>query len=93
MAKTAPMQRMFLCDHMALNPNEQIAAKRLLMTVDAWNGWLLFIQVYSFFGCQSNAAPEWQAGSLGWRSRGLMVACPLEGLVGLSRCAADSNPL
>ena len=29
----------------------------------------------------ANAAPEWQAGSLGWRSRGLMEACPLEGLV------------
>ena len=28
-----------------------------------------------------NAAPEWQAGSLGWRSRELVVACPLEGLV------------
>jgi hypothetical protein len=29
----------------------------------------------------SNAAPEWQAGSIGWRSRELVVACPLEGLV------------
>ena len=28
-----------------------------------------------------NAALEWQAGSLRWRSRELMVACPLEGLV------------
>jgi hypothetical protein len=28
-----------------------------------------------------NAAPEWQAGSLGWRSNGLMVACPLKGRV------------
>jgi len=28
-----------------------------------------------------NAAPEWQAGSMGWRSRVLVVACPLEGLV------------
>jgi hypothetical protein len=28
-----------------------------------------------------NAAPEWQAGSLGSRSRELLVACPLEGLV------------
>ena len=27
------------------------------------------------------AAPEWQASSLGWRSREIMVACPLEGLV------------
>jgi len=29
-----------------------------------------------------DAAPEWQAGSLGWRSRKLVVAFPLEGLVG-----------
>jgi hypothetical protein len=28
-----------------------------------------------------NAAPEWQAGSQGWRSRSLVEACPLEGLV------------
>ena len=28
-----------------------------------------------------NAAPEWQAGSLGWHSRKSTVACPLEGLV------------
>jgi len=30
----------------------------------------------------TNADPEWQARSLGWRSRELVVACPLEGLVG-----------
>jgi hypothetical protein len=29
----------------------------------------------------SNAAPEWQAGSLRWRSSELRAACPLEGLV------------
>ena len=29
----------------------------------------------------SNAAPEWQAESLGWRSCGLGKGCPLEGLV------------
>lgn len=29
----------------------------------------------------SNAAPEWQARSLWWRSIELMVACPLKGLV------------
>ena len=29
-----------------------------------------------------NAAPEWQARCLGWLSRELVVACPLEGLVG-----------
>lgn len=49
---------------------------------------------------ESNAAPEWQARSLGWRSREVMAACPLEGLVGwaqstpgkgLSRCSAGSN--
>ena len=28
-----------------------------------------------------NAALEWQASSLGWRSRELMAACPLKGLV------------
>ena len=31
----------------------------------------------------ANAGPEWQAGSLGWRSGEFAVACPLEGLVGL----------
>jgi hypothetical protein len=29
----------------------------------------------------ANAALEWQAGSLRWRSGELLVACPLEGLV------------
>jgi hypothetical protein len=29
----------------------------------------------------SNAALEWQARCMGWHSRGLVVACPLEGLV------------
>jgi hypothetical protein len=29
----------------------------------------------------SNAALEWQARRLGWRSRKQMAACPLEGLV------------
>jgi hypothetical protein len=29
----------------------------------------------------SNAAPEWQAWRLGWRSRELLEACPLEGCV------------
>jgi len=28
-----------------------------------------------------NAVPEWQAESLMWHSRKLVVACPLEGLV------------
>jgi hypothetical protein len=28
-----------------------------------------------------NAAPEWQAESLGWRSRGLLEAYSIEGLV------------
>lgn len=28
-----------------------------------------------------NAAPEWQAGSLRWRSGEIMVARPIEGLV------------
>jgi len=34
-------------------------------------------------GCDGlyNVAPEWQAGSLWWRSREWSVACPLEGLV------------
>jgi hypothetical protein len=30
---------------------------------------------------RGNAAPEWQAGILGWQSRVLVVACPLEGPV------------
>ena len=29
----------------------------------------------------ANAAPEWQARGLGWRSRALVEACPLKGLV------------
>jgi hypothetical protein len=29
-----------------------------------------------------NAAPEWQAGSMGLRSTEFVVACPLEGVVG-----------
>jgi hypothetical protein len=33
----------------------------------------------------SNAAPEWQAGNLGWRCSELMAACPLEGLVRSAR--------
>jgi hypothetical protein len=32
-------------------------------------------------GDAMNAAPEWQAGSLGWWSRDLVGACPLEGCV------------
>jgi hypothetical protein len=32
------------------------------------------------FAGKSNAALEWQARSLGWRSWALTVACPLEGL-------------
>jgi hypothetical protein len=43
----------------------------------------------SFWRDPSNAAPEWQAKSMWWRSRDLVVACPLEGLVrGLSGAAA-----
>jgi hypothetical protein len=34
-----------------------------------------------FLRYPSNAAPEWQARSLRGRSRELVVACPLEGLV------------
>jgi hypothetical protein len=34
----------------------------------------------------SNAALEWQAGGLGFRSRVLEVACPLEGLVSRYFC-------
>jgi hypothetical protein len=44
----------------------------------------LFRQAMSLQGHEqdrSNAAPEWQAGSLGWRSRGLVEAYPLEGPV------------
>ncbi len=34
------------------------------------------------FADPSNAGPEWQARSLGWRSRELLAAYPLKGLVG-----------
>ena len=37
-----------------------------------------------------NAAPEWQARSIGWRSKKLAVACPLEGLV---RSVASSQEM
>jgi hypothetical protein len=40
-----------------------------------------------------NAAPEWQAGSLEWRSRELMAACPLEGLVGRPSSLKKAAPL
>ena len=43
-------------------------------------------------GCsQSNAAPEWQAMSLGWHSRELMVACPLEGLFEVAPLLENSH--
>jgi hypothetical protein len=35
------------------------------------------------YGVVFDAAPEWQVMSLGWRSRRIVVACPLERLVGL----------
>jgi hypothetical protein len=37
-----------------------------------------------------NAAPEWQAGSIGWRSMKLVEACPLEGLVRTQYAALSS---
>ncbi len=37
-----------------------------------------------------NAAPEWQARNLGWRSRLLLVACPLKGLVRRYRISTGS---
>jgi hypothetical protein len=41
----------------------------------------IFIQRSPGSACQSNAAPEWQAVGFGWRSREIVEACPLEGLV------------
>jgi hypothetical protein len=38
----------------------------------------------------ANAAPEWQASSLGWRSQVREVACPLEGLVRRSEVQTDN---
>lgn len=38
-----------------------------------------------------NAALEWQAGGLGWRSREMKAACPLEGPVGLNRERLNRN--
>jgi hypothetical protein len=40
-----------------------------------------------------NAAPEWQAGSLRWRSGELVVACPLEGPVGKSKQSSSYRML
>jgi hypothetical protein len=40
-----------------------------------------------------NAAPEWQTRSSWWHSRELVVACPLEGLVGMYKATADLLPL
>ncbi len=42
---------------------------------------------------KANAAPEWQAKSLGWRSSELVVACPLEGLVGLAVSLVSNSPM
>jgi hypothetical protein len=39
------------------------------------------LQLSSVSFCHADAAPEWQASSLGWRSREPLVACLLEGLV------------
>ena len=39
----------------------------------------------------SNAALEWQARCMEWRSSELMVACPLEGPVGLNREELNRN--
>jgi len=39
------------------------------------------IAVESLGEKRANAAPEWQAMRLGWLSRELMGACPLEGCV------------
>jgi len=38
------------------------------------------LQCVCFSTVPSNAALEWQA-SMGWHSRGLVVVCPLKGLV------------
>jgi hypothetical protein len=40
-----------------------------------------FAEQYYQLPLRPNAAPEWQAGSLKWRSNEWMVACPLEGHV------------
>jgi hypothetical protein len=43
-------------------------------------------------GCsQSNAVPEWQAGSMWWRSRELKAACPLEGLFEVAPLLENSH--
>jgi hypothetical protein len=39
----------------------------------------------------SNAAPEWQALSMRWRSREIVVACPLEGLVRMATMKATQT--
>ena len=46
-----------------------IGAILLFFYAEGWAPWRLY------------AAPEWQARSMWWRSRELMAACPLEGLV------------
>jgi hypothetical protein len=40
-----------------------------------------------------NAAPEWQAGSFWLRSRELVVACPLEGLVRRVETSQTNKPV
>jgi len=42
---------------------------------------------------RANAAPEWQTERLGWRSRELVAACPLKGLVGRPSSLKKAAPL
>jgi hypothetical protein len=52
--------------------------KRLLLLVVSWSG---LPNIRPFLPETPNAAPEWQAWSLRPRSKELVVACPLKGLV------------
>lgn len=52
------------------------------MSINTWKSWWrTFAWPWFGFSDLSNAALEWQAGSLGCRSKEILGACPLEGLV------------
>jgi hypothetical protein len=55
------------------------------MTIEASPVVAVFFMLDLLIAQKAYAALEWQARSMGWQSRGLVVACPLEELVRQSR--------
>jgi len=61
---------------MLVEPTQTCSADVHAVTATLVNRWFSLSLLDS-----SNAAPEWQAGCFGWRSRELMAVCLLEGCV------------